>query len=251
MRPGSILTAGIGASIARIFLGQSPDHNLVAIARTADALHSLKAEFGDRVAVLAMDIAQPETAAKAVEVAVEKFGAIDSIVANAGVLDPVNPVEKADVAKWKALFDVNLFAVVDLVQHALPHLKTSRGKIVAVLSGAATKPYYGWAAYGASKAALNHVVGSIALENADVSAISVAPGVVATEMQKDIRDKFGKNMTPESLQRFVDLHENGQLLHPDVPATVYVNLAVKGWPSSMDGQYYRVGEDALGDYATA
>lgn len=222
----------------------------MAIARSAEALESLKSEYGDRVAVLVLDVAESGTAAKAVKLAVDTFGSVDSLVANAGVLDPVNPVAKADVEKWKTLFDINLFSVVDLVQHALPYLEKSKGKIVAVLSGASTKPYYGWAAYGASKAALNHLIGSIALENPDVSAISIAPGVVATEMQKDIREKFGKNMTPESLQRFVDLHTNDQLLHPDVPATVLVNLAVKGWSEKMDGQYYRVGEEALKEYSS-
>lgn len=222
----------------------------MAIARSAEALESLKSEYGDRVAVLVLDVAESGTAAKAVKLAVDTFGSVDSLVANAGVLDPVNPVAKADVEKWKTLFDINLFSVVDLVQHALPYLEKSKGKIVAVLSGASTKPYYGWAAYGASKAALNHLIGSIALENPDVSAISIAPGVVATEMQKDIREKFGKNMTPESLQRFVDLHTNDQLLHPDVPAMVLVNLAVKGWSEKMDGQYYRVGEEALKEYSS-
>lgn len=219
---------------------------MVAIARTPDFLHTLVEKFGaDRVVAVVGDVADTETAQKAVNLAISNFGSVDSIVANAGVLDPVDAIAKADVAKWKALFDVNFFSVVELVQIALPHLKKSHGNFVAVLSGASTKPYYGWAAYGASKAALNHFVQSISAENDDVSAISVAPGVVDTSMQKDIREKFGAHMTPESLERFVDLHKNKGLLPVEVPALLYVNLAVKGWPKEMNGGYFRLGEEAL------
>lgn len=222
---------------------------MVAIARTKLALDELVAKFGDRVSVVAGDVADPETSATAIALALEKYGRIDLIVANAGVLDPVDQVSKANINKWKSLFDINLFSVVDLVSQALPHLKKTGGKIIGVSSGALTKPYYGWSAYGASKAALNHFIDLVASENPEISAISVAPGVVATDMQKDIREKFGSNMTPELLQRFVDLHEKGQLSPPEVPAQVYVNLALHGWTKELNGHYYRVGEDKLAEYA--
>ena len=71
----------------------------------------------------------------------------------------------------------------------------------------------------------------------DVQAISIAPGVVDTEMQTDIREKFGKNMTPEGLQRFVDLHENRQLASPEEPGTVYAKLALQGWSEDLNGKF--------------
>lgn len=239
---------GIGASISEIYLAQSPEHKLVAIARSQGALENLESQYGDRVKVLVADVSEPETAEKAVELAILTFGTIDSIVANAGILDPVDSIENSDVTKWRKLFDINFFSVAQLVQAALPHLKKSQGKVVAVLSGASTNPYYGWAAYGASKAALNHFISTLVAENLDIHAISVAPGVVATEMQKDIREKFGKNMTEESLQKFLDLHKDGKLLPPQIPATVYTNLAVKGWPKELNGRYYRVNDEVLKPY---
>lgn len=242
------LTVGIGASIAQIFLTQNDSNKLVAIARSADSLQELVKQYGaSRVAVVIGDVTSPETSERAVQLAL-KFGSIDSIVANAGVLDPVDPVENANVAKWKELFDINLFSVVDLVQQALPHLKKAHGRFVAVLSGASTKAYHGWGAYGASKAALNHFVQSVSAENDDVSAISIAPGVVDTSMQQDIREKFGSHMTPESLQRFVDLHKNKDLLPPEVPANLYVNLATKGWSKALNGGYYRIDLAEMTEY---
>jgi len=229
-------------------LSASSQHKLVAIARTKLALDDLVAKYGDQVSIVVGDVSDSAVSAKAVQVALEKYGSVDSLVANAGVLDPVDAVAKANVDKWKTLFDINFFSVVELVRQALPLLKKSNGRVVAVSSGASTKPYYGWAAYGASKAALNHFMELIASENSEVLAISVAPGVVATDMQKDIREKFGSNMTPESLQRFLDLHQEGKLLAPEVPATVYVNLAVRGWSKELNGHYYRVGEEALAEF---
>lgn len=194
------------------------------------------------------DVADAQISAQAVESAVSAFGSVDSVVANAGVLDPVDSVAKADIGKWKQLFDINFFSVVGLVAAALPHLEKSHGRVVAVSSGASDKAYNAWGAYGSSKAALNHLMMLVAQENPGVSAISVAPGVVATEMQKDIREKFGANMTPESLQRFIDLHSNDQLLAPDVPATIYTNLAVRGWGKEINGKYFRVGDEVLAPY---
>ncbi|KND97354.1 hypothetical protein QG37_05730 [Candidozyma auris] len=85
-------------------------------------------------------------------------------------------------------------------------------------------------------------------EDPQVNAISVAPGVVDTNMQEDIRTKFGANMTPESLQRFIDFHKNKELLPPEVPANLLVNLAVKGWGKNLNGGYHRIGEEALKEF---
>lgn len=220
----------------------------MAVARSEKPLQDLKERFGDRVQVLVGDIAESWVAPKAVEIAVEKYGQLDSVVANAGVLDPVDAVAKADVAKWKTLFDINFFSVVELVQAALPELRKTKGKVLAVLSGASTTAYYGWGAYGASKAALNHFISTVAEENPDVQAISIAPGVVATEMQKDIREVFGKNMTPQSLQKFLDLHKNDQLVAPEEPATVFANLATKEWSEGLNGKYLRYSDSSLSAY---
>ncbi|GBL48832.1 hypothetical protein ACI3LY_001026 [Candidozyma auris] len=238
---------GIGGAAAEIYLSQSTSHNLVAIARSSESLNALKEKYGDRVKTVTGDISDERVASEAIEKALE-FGSIDSVVANAGVLDPVNTVAKADVAKWRNLFDINFFSVVDLFQKALPHVKESNGRFVAVSSGASTKSYYAWGAYGASKAALNHLVQTMVAEDPQVNAISVAPGVVDTNMQEDIRTKFGANMTPESLQRFIDFHKNKELLPPEVPANLLVNLAVKGWGKNLNGGYHRIGEEALKEF---
>ncbi|EEQ42729.1 conserved hypothetical protein [Candida albicans WO-1] len=247
----SIITGasrGIGKAIAEVLL-KDPNTKVVVVARTEAPLEALANKYGsDRVDFVVGDITDSSTSEKAVESAISKFGQLNSIIANAGVLEPVGPIESTSVDDWKRLYDINLFAVVELIKHSLPHLKKTNGKVIAVSSGAATKAYSGWYAYGSSKAALNHLILSLASDEKDVQAISIAPGVVDTEMQTDIREKFGKNMTPEGLQRFVDLHENRQLASPEEPGTVYAKLALQGWSKDLNGKFLRYNDEILKAY---
>lgn len=230
-------------------LAKSPTANIVAIARTKEDLDLLVSKYGlDRVGIVVGDVSKASTSKSAVGLAIEKFGSIDSVILNAGVLSPVNPIAKAEIEKWKTLFDINFFASVDLIQQSLPHLKRSHGNVIAVLSGASTSAYFGWGAYGASKAALNHFIQSLTAEETEISAISVAPGVVNTAMQADIRGVFGANMTEQSLQKFIDLHKNDQLLPPEIPATIYANLALNGWSKELNGKYLRYNDASLESY---
>jgi len=228
---------------------QTPEAKVVAIARSQDALQSLKDQYGqDSFDFVAGDVTDATTIQKAIDIAVTQFGQIDSIIANAGVLDPVGTINTTSIEDWKKLYDVNLFSIVQLIQLSLPELKRTKGNVVAVSSGAATKAYSGWYAYGSSKAALNHLIFSLAEEEPAIQAISIAPGVVDTEMQQDIREKFGSNMSKEGLQRFIDLHEKKQLLSPEEPGRVFANLSLKGWPADLNGQFLRYNDPKLESY---
>lgn len=226
----------------------STENKLVVISRSRGSLDELEAKYGDRLEIVTGDVCDSEIIQKAVSVAESKYGSLNSVVANAGVVDPVSTVENADIEGWKKLFDINLFSVVQLIKLSTPLLKKSQGNIVVVLSGASTKSYHGWGAYGASKAALNHMIATVVTEDPNISAISIAPGVVATDMQKEIRDIHSSNMLTDA-EKFKTLHETNQLLPPDVPATVYANLALKGWSKELNGKYLRFDDVTLKEYA--
>lgn len=228
---------------------KDPNTKVVVVARTEAPLEALANKYGsDRVDFVVGDITDSSTSEKAVELAISKFGQLNSIIANAGVLEPVGPIESTSVDDWKRLYDINLFAVVELIKHSLPHLKKTNGKVIGVSSIAAFTAFNGWYAYGSSKAALNHLMYSLASEEKEIQAIAVAPGVVDTEMQNDIREKFGKNMKEEALQQFVDLHKNEKLVSPEEPGTVYANLALKGWSEDLNGKYLDFDDALLKDY---
>ncbi|QPG74967.1 hypothetical protein FOA43_002306 [Brettanomyces nanus] len=179
-----------------------------------------------------------------VDMTMANFGRIDSLVLNAGRLDPIGHISNLDNDEVKNLFDINFFSAIELVKQALPHLKDTANKsnrsssCIFVSSGASTKPYDGWMAYGASKAALNHLCLDLSVEEAPlIRSIAVAPGVVDTSMQVYIRDAGREKMKPEALKRFTDMHKNGELLPPEVPGNVYAELALNGIPDNLNGKF--------------
>lgn len=102
----------------------------------------MKIKYGEeRVATVQGDLADEVVVKQVVELCIGKFGRIDSIVANAGILEPVQRVELADIKDWKHLFDVNFFSIVSLVAQSIPYLKESKGNVIMVSSGASTKGY--------------------------------------------------------------------------------------------------------------
>ena len=96
------------------------------------------------------------------------------------MLDPVAKIADANVEEWEQAFRTNFFAAVGLVSAALPALRKrgGEGRVVFVSSGAAVAGYQGWGAYGASKAALNHLCVTLATEEEGVIAVAVRPGVI-------------------------------------------------------------------------
>ncbi|ORX56752.1 NAD(P)-binding protein [Hesseltinella vesiculosa] len=202
---------------------------VVAVARNEILLNELqstakKMGFGeDRLLIVPGDICNKQTVSTAVQAAVAKWGKLDAVIANAGILEPVSLVENTTLEDWQTLFNVNLFSIVDLAKESLPYLRKTRGTLILVSSGAAVKGYTGWGCYGASKAALNHLGMTLGVEEQEVATLCIRPGVVDTDMQVVIRSK-GREAMKDDAQKFIDLHENGQLLSPDQPGKLLAAL---------------------------
>ena len=136
-----------------------------------------------------MDITQKDVASDTIQEILTKHGRLDSLVLNAGTLDPVTSIEDASVDAWRQAFEVNLFANIPLIREAIPHLRHSKGTIILISSGAAVSAYQGWSAYSATKAAVNSLAMSLGLEEPKITTLAVRPGVVDTEMQRSIREQ--------------------------------------------------------------
>lgn len=255
---------GIGKAIIEDILNRSNEEeeakaiHVISVARSEEPLKQLQDKYGSsKFQYVVGDVSDPQTQLELLQLALSINNHIDSLVANAGVLDPVGPITQYKDESWKRHFDINFFSVVSMVSQFLPHMTnhnngkdktTQPGNIIMVSSGASVKSYQGWSCYCASKAALNSFAQSIAAEHdpSTIRSIAVAPGVVDTQMQVDIRDKLGpKGMPQEALKRFTDLFGNKQLLDPSVPGHVYAQLALEGVPSTLNGVYIRYNDDRL------
>jgi len=239
---------GLGLECARI-LGQKLNANVVALSRSvSDELGKLKETAGDRLEIVQGDVSKDADQKKAVDLAVSKFGSLDGLILNAGILDPMKKVVNADIAEFKKLFDVNFFSLVTMLQAAIPHLRKSHGKVIFVSSGAATGNYSAWGAYNTSKAALNSLCRTVANEEQDITFVAVRPGVLVGDMQDQIVAKGKGEMTDEDYQRFVDIRDNGKRLPPSQPGHVIAALSINA-EKGLSGEFVNWADDNMSPYA--
>jgi NAD(P)-dependent dehydrogenase (short-subunit alcohol dehydrogenase family) len=133
------------------------------------------------------------------------------------------------------------------VQAALPPLRASHGRIVLTSSGAATGAYQGWGAYGAGKAVLNHLALTLGVEEPDVTTVSIRPGVVDTEMQREIREVHHNSMSASDQSKFHGLKNGGGLLTPEQPGHVIAKLSVRA-DKALSGKFLSWDDECLKDY---
>jgi len=119
-------SSGIGAGIARELAASGA--TLLLGARRVDRLETLAAELkqqGAEVAVAALDVTSRASVQQFAEVALEKWGRIDVMVNNAGVM-PLSPLASLKVDEWDQMIDVNIKGVLYGIAAALPKMGTDR-----------------------------------------------------------------------------------------------------------------------------
>jgi NAD(P)-dependent dehydrogenase (short-subunit alcohol dehydrogenase family) len=160
-----------------------------------------------RVVTAAVDVTDAGAVDRFCAEVVARLGRIDLWVNNAGLLAPIAPLREADPAELRANVEANVLGVLYGSAAFARHVRSrpGGGTLVNISSGAATKPYEGWAAYCASKAAVDHATRVVAAEEADAGlrAFAVAPGVVDTEMQAAIRATPAERFP--SVERFKEM----------------------------------------------
>ena len=236
---------GLGLAIAQD--AAALNANVVMFARSADLL-AQEAQYirdgGGSALAVPGDISKLEDCRRLVEKTVSNFGRLDSIVHNAGILEPLAPIAEADPAVWQQSLLVNLLGPMMLTQAALPYLRQNRGRVIHVSSGAATYAIAGWSAYCTTKGGLNQLSRALAIEEDLVTSLAVRPGVVDTEMQALIRTLGAEGMPEEAHERFLRLKETGELLPPAVPGGTLAVLALYA-PREWDGDFLSWDEERV------
>jgi len=214
---------GLGAGMAGRFLERGL--TVAACARTEPALPG--------ALTTAVDVADATSVAAFTERVAAELGPIHLWVNNAGVLDPVGPLRDLDPAEVEAHLRVNVMGVVHGTQAYVRHVRARAsspgqirgGVLVNISSGAALRGRAGWAAYCAGKAAVDRITESIQLEEEDAGlrAYAVAPGVIDTDMQLQIRatepDRF------PDVGQFQDLKRRGAFNTPGYVADQILAIA--------------------------
>jgi NAD(P)-dependent dehydrogenase (short-subunit alcohol dehydrogenase family) len=205
------------------------------LARRRDLLRALEraiAEDGGEALCLPADIRQPGDVAAAFAALEAEWGRLDVLINNAGVVDPVAPLVKASDEDLLAALLTNVFGLYLTTREALKRmiaLKTE-GTIINITSGAAIHPYAGWCAYGSQKAAVDMFTRIAALEAAGhaIRVIAVSPGTFESAMQETIRCTAPGDFPAR--EKFIALHEAGQLNDPATVARTLIDIALSAWP---------------------
>ena len=219
---------GIGraAAIALAAHGAS----LAIVARTQSELDQTAAEIkarGGKVITALLDVSNwdmVDWTAKQIEAA---LGPIDILVNNAGILEPLGKLWETKPEEWTRLIDINVSGAYYCMRSVLPDMvQRNRGVVVNISSGAATSAAPYWTAYATSKAALDHLTRTLAvdLKGIAVRTYSLHPGITETKMQTTLRGAAPDQLPPERSQFFIDEKEDGKVFDPSVPARAIVWL---------------------------
>jgi NAD(P)-dependent dehydrogenase (short-subunit alcohol dehydrogenase family) len=181
---------GIGRALALALARQGA--HVVALARTQGALDELDDEIsamGGQATLVPCDLADFDALDRLGAALFERFGQLDVLVGNGGILGPLTPLAHADPKDWNKVMAVNVTANWRLIRSLDPLLRaSSAGRALFITSGAAhraqMKPY--WGPYAVSKAALEAIARTYAAETENTSSIKVMlanPGPLRTRMR--------------------------------------------------------------------
>ncbi|MFA7669571.1 MAG: SDR family oxidoreductase [Burkholderiaceae bacterium] len=211
---------GLGFALASELLASGA--TVITLSRNSNAeLDAIAAQHGSRVQQLQADLSQPssiEAAAGLLSAALPDGASRYLLINNAGTVDPVSLASGLfDASAIEQAFNLNVTATMVLTAAFLRSVpQQADRRIVNVSSGAGRQPTRGWGVYCATKAAMDLYTRVLAEENPGLRVASLAPGVVDTPMQEHIRSRNNQDF-PE-LDRFLQLHQKGQLSSPDAVA---------------------------------
>lgn len=179
--------SGIGRAVVRRFLEEGCA-GVGVLVRSQEQAESLVKEFGESVEIFLGDVRNPQDNLGAVEATVNKFGKLDTLVANAGVWDFFTRLEKMSLEQiansFDEIFSINVKAYLLAAAAAAPHLRKSKGSMIFTLSNSAFYAGGGGPLYVASKHAGVGLVKQLAYEFApDVRVNAVAPGGTVTPLR--------------------------------------------------------------------
>lgn len=186
-RPTAVVT-GASRGLGRAWSETLVDDGWMVVGDGRDeaTLRTTAAALGPSFVAVAGDVTDARHRRDLAAAVTAAGGALDLLVHNAGALGPT-PLPRlvdVDVDELASLFRVNVAAPVALTRVLLPMLERATGTVVVVTSDAARASYEGWGAYGATKAALEHVAGTLAAEHSALRVLALDPGDVRTAMHQ-------------------------------------------------------------------
>lgn len=238
---------GIGRATAEIMAAAGAA--VVVASRNAPELDEVvRAIHGARGKALAYaaDVADERQVQELVLSAERWVGPATILVNSAGVVDPMAPLARTDATTWLRHIAVNVGGVYLCARAVIPGmLERGYGRIVNVSSGAAHRATPGWTAYCSSKAAVDQLTRTLALEleGTGVTACAIYPGRTETAMQERIRRASPDDFPP--VEDFREQHRLGKLRDPRDIGRAIAYLSSP--QADRNGQVVGIEDETLGD----
>ena len=217
---------GIGRSVA---IGMAKKGFVViGLARNSDELESLSMEikhYNTKSTCIACDMGNIEEINNSSKIILENYSHLSGIIHNAGTIHPIRGIFESDFYSWNRSISVNLCGVQSLTSNLQKLLGGNMPtRITTISSGASRNAVHGWSSYCVSKAGLDMWTMCLAEEgtNRNISAVAVAPGIVDTGMQEEIRDS--DIISFPRLNDFIGFKRDGDLTDPDEVAAKLIPI---------------------------
>jgi NAD(P)-dependent dehydrogenase (short-subunit alcohol dehydrogenase family) len=198
--------SGIGRAIARNLIAADWSVGIVDVAK-----EKMRGSFpaSARVVLIAGDIGEERTAARAVETLVKRFDRLDAVVSNAGIMIR-KPLRQLTLAQWHRVIDTNLTATFLLARAAERELRKAHGAIVTIASTRALMSEANTESYSASKGGIVALTHALAISlGPDIRVNCVSPGWIETKDYDALRRKdhaqhpLGRVGKPEDIAEMV------------------------------------------------
>jgi benzil reductase ((S)-benzoin forming) len=219
-------TRGLGAALTEQLLAR----NIAVLGLSRSLNTALAQQFPQTFQQVKLDLGDPAAIAQwiAGDTLSRFVDGADSVLLfnNAGTVQPIGAIESQDAAAIAHAVSLNVATPLMLASAvAKASTAASDRRIVHISSGAARNAYAGWSIYCATKAALDHHARAVALDaNRALRICSLAPGVIDTDMQSQIR---GSDEAQFPLrERFEDLKRSGQLVSPEQCAAQLIDFTL-------------------------
>ena len=208
------ISSGIGKALVELLLRRN--QQVIGIGRSNP--------FGSHIDFMPCDLSNPEEVKR---VKFPEFSKSVVLTNNAGMIGEIARISQKAEDDFARVIQVNGLAPITLTQLVYSKMRNKNEfSLLNISSGAAHNAIPSWSAYCASKAALNMWTACFAKEEVEREfyprIFCVAPGVVDTKMQSQIRSTKGENFS--SLNRFIDFNKNGELTATTVVAEKLLNL---------------------------
>ncbi|GIV96462.1 MAG: 3-ketoacyl-ACP reductase [Herpetosiphonaceae bacterium] len=191
-----ITGAGSGIGKASALLLAREGARVAVLSRTEDEISATAEEIqqnGGEALPLAADVSLPTDMQRAVQQIIERWGRLDSVVANAGINGVWAPIDELEPEEWDRTLNINLKGTFLTVKYAVPYLRQQGGSIVVVSSVNGTRVFSntGATAYACSKAGQVAFTKMVALELAKhrIRVNVVCPGAISTRIEESTEQR--------------------------------------------------------------